>query len=214
LLEGGFCGFKPYPYLASDIKDDEISLFDCVTKPQLKVLDRHKKALLLHLPRRGRLADPDNIREILAILDAFPGITVVLAHFGRCFSLSQFEKGMELLGSAKDRVFFDTAAVADAAVYRAAFDTLDWKKIVYGSDMPIFLWHGRIDWTDAGTQIYCREDFAWNLHAEGPEEEAKYTLYMYGQIAHTVEAMRDAGANLGDFENVFYRNAVTAYKME
>ena len=211
LLEGGFAGFKPYPYMVSPVKDDEISIYDCIPKEQLRILQKHKKTLLLHIPRKRRLADDDNIREIRDIVQTYPDITIVLAHFGRSFSLSQFEAGIKKLGDDRRALFYDTAGVQDLELYRAAFDTLGADSILYGTDMPIFLWHGRIDWKDSKAVIYCREDFEWNPHIEGPDKEKAYTFFMYEQIRNTLSAMQAMGAGKKDVDNVFFGNAARAY---
>ena len=64
LVEGGFFGFKPYPDMLSGVKGAEMSIFDFLPHEQWRLLDRYKKAVMLHLPRRGRFADDDNVREL------------------------------------------------------------------------------------------------------------------------------------------------------
>ena len=146
LHEGGYLGFKPYPFMRSETEDDDISIFDFMPKHQLEVLNRNKKALLLHLPRHGRLPDDDNIRELRDIRQHYPDITVVLAHFGRCFGPEHFEAGMKKLGVDRDAFYYDTTGITEPGVYRRALDTLDIKHIIHGTDMPIFLFHGRMRW--------------------------------------------------------------------
>ena len=73
--------------------------------------------------------------------------------------------------------YFDTAAVLNPEVYELALTTLSPERILFGTDEPIFLWHGKRTWTKTGYQNLAREDFAWNTHSEGRKTEAGYTFY-------------------------------------
>ena len=206
-VSGGFRGFKPYPYMASGVKGAEVSVFDFMPESFFKIAAKYKSAVLLHLPRAGRMPDKDNIREIREILNKFPEARLVIAHFGRCFCAEHFERALELLGRDVKGLYFDTAAVLNPAVYRLAFDNLDCKKIIFGTDMPVMLWHGKREWKDGKYFNLCREDFPWNAH-KYPDEEKKYTFYIYEQIKNILDA---AGNNADIIKAVFYGNAETVY---
>jgi uncharacterized protein len=214
LCAGNFSGFKPYPFMASMIEDDDVSIFDFMPKEQLRVLDKYKKTLLLHLPRHGRLPDDGNIREIREMRSEFPDITIVLAHFGKCFDASYFEEGIKKLGDDKNAFYYDTAGITDPFIYKIALKLVDVKKIIYGTDMPIFLWHGRMQWSEKGLGLLCREDFSWNAHTEGTEKEKHYTFFMYEQINNLLNALEQAGAAKKDSEDIFYNNAQKAYSIK
>lgn len=142
LVNNPFLGFKPYPYLASAIKGADISIYDFMPESQLSVLDRHKKALMLHLPRKGRLPAPDNIRELREIRQKFPDIHIILAHFGRSFTTEIFNQGITALGEDLKGFYFDTAAVVNPGVHQMAMERLDSRQILFGTDFPIMTWHG------------------------------------------------------------------------
>ena len=146
LLKYGFSGFKPYPYMAAAEKGAEVSIFDFLPRTHLAVADRHKKAVLLHLPRKGRLAAGGNIREIRDIVQRYPNLRLVLADYGRCFTPKFLREGLDKLGSDCGNVWFDTAAVINPDVHGEALQCLDASQILYGTDMPILLWHGRRRW--------------------------------------------------------------------
>ena len=207
-ISGGFCGFKPYPYMADAVIMGEVSIFEFMPKEQFALADKLKAAVLLHLPRAGRLADGNNISEIREILDRYPDIKLVLAHFGRCFQPMYFEKGLDLLGDDIKRLWFDTSAVISPDVYELAAGHLDRTRIIFGTDIPIMLWHGRYEWDDKGYYNICREDFVWNKH-KYPDEEAGYTYYVYEQINNTLNAFEE---DKDAVENIFHRNAENVYK--
>ncbi len=207
LLEGSFSGFKPYADMVSGVKGADISIFDFMPHEHWRLLDRHKKAVMLHLPRKGRFADNDNIRELKEIRDKYAEVKIIIAHFGRSFCPVFLEEGLDKLGGA-DGFYFDTAAVMNPAVYDVAFDRIPAEKILYGSDMPILFWHGRREWTEREYRNLCREDFSWNrLSHRSPEEEDKYTLFLYEQMRSILHAMDRRGLVEKDKDGIFFYNA-------
>jgi len=208
LLTDGCAGFKPYPNLVSTTKGAEISIFEFITNAQLRLLDKHKKAVLLHLPRALRLPDDDNIRELREIRHTYPDLKIVVAHFGRCFNIEPFLEGVKKLGVDIEGFYFDTAAVLNPQVYAAAFDLIAPEKIIFGTDLPIMLWHGKRTWFKGGYQNLCREDFKWNKHTEGNEEEDKYTFFIYEQLKNILDCI---GNDEQLKHKVFYENAEQVY---
>ncbi len=211
LLKGGFSGFKPYPYMASSVKGAEVSIFDFLPHRQLAILDKHKKAVLIHLPRKGRLPDDDNIWEIKTIVDRYPNIKVVIAHYGRCFTHKFLEEGLKKLGEVTNAIYYDTAAVMNPQVHKAAFESLGTERILFGTDIPILLWHGRRRWTETEYFNLCRENFSWNKHEE-LDKEAKYTFFVYEQVKNMLDSLMQAGASTQDINNIFSLNADKVYK--
>jgi predicted TIM-barrel fold metal-dependent hydrolase len=204
---GGFSGFKPYPYMASAIKGAEVSIFDFMTHDQFALANKLHAPVLMHLPRAGRLPAPDNVSEIRMILDRYPNVKLVIAHFGRCFNVEYFEQALAALGEDIHRVWFDTAAVLNPAVHRLALRELDYRKILYGTDFPIFLWHGKREWKN-GTYInLCREDFSWNKH-QYPEDESNYTFFVYEQINNMLDLI---GNDEEKKQAIFFGNAKEVY---
>ena len=206
--EGRFSGFKPYPYMASAQKGADVSIFDFMPHEQFALADRLKAPVLLHLPRAGRLPDPDNIREIREILDKYPGVKLVIAHFGRCFNSEYFEAALQKLGGDVHRIWFDCAAVLNSKVYGLAFDHLDHRRILFGTDLPIMLWHGTREWDGDGYHNLCREDFSWNQH-KCPEREGRYTYFVYEQVNTILDII---GNDSAVCSAVFHDNAVSVYE--
>lgn len=205
LLGHAFSGFKPYPYLATDEKGADISIYDFMPRHQLEVLNRHGLALMLHLPRHGRLPAPDNIKELRQIRQDFPDIKIILAHFGRCFDRNYFRKGMGALGEDLGGFAFDTAAVTNPEVFPLALELLQPTQILFGTDNPIMIWHGEQAWNEAGSALsFAREDFRWNTHPKSPEEENAYVFIAYHQMKNILDAI---GNDETVKDLIFFRNA-------
>lgn len=205
--EGAFSGFKPYPYMASAVKGAEVSIFDFMPRAQFTLADRLHAPVLMHLPRAGRLPAPDNVKEVREILDRYPNVKLVIAHFGRCFNVEYFETALEVFGEDIHRVWFDTAAVLNPAVYRLAFEALDYHKILFGTDFPILLWHGKREWSHGTYHNLCRENFSWNKHLH-PEDEPNYTFFVYEQLNNIFQLI---GENERMKQAIFFENAKSVY---
>jgi predicted TIM-barrel fold metal-dependent hydrolase len=188
LLEGGFVGFKPYPDMVTGVKGAETGIFEFFPYEQWEILNRHSKAVMLHLPRQERLADDDNVRELLEARQAYPDVTIIIAHFGRSFCPFYLKEGIRKLGDVDD-FYFDTTAVINPVVYDVAFSRIPSERIMYGSDMPILLWHGRREWTESTYRNLCREEFSWNMDRRSSEEEASYTMFLYEQVRAILDAV-------------------------
>lgn len=202
-----FCGFKPYPDFVAQYKGAENSIYDFMPHAQLAILNRHRKAVVLHLPRKGRIADPDNVRELLDMRQRYPEITIIIAHFGRAFCPVYLEEGLSQMGSDADGFYFDTAAVINPEVYRLAFDRIEPEKILFGTDAPLMYWHGKRTWTATTYQNLCREDYRWNHHTEGREAEENYTFILYEQLRSILDTMDAAGFTSKEKAAVFGGNA-------
>jgi hypothetical protein len=204
-----FCGFKPYPDFVAAFKGAENSIFDFMPHAQLAVLNRQKKAVVIHLPRRDRLADHNNIRELLEMRQKYPDISIIIAHLGRSFCPVFLKEGLEQMGGDAAGFHFDTAAVINPAVYRLAFERLDYRQILYGTDAPIMYWHGKRTWTERKYHNLCRENYSWNKHTEGREVEERYTFILYEQLRAILESMEEFSFSDAEKRAVFSENART-----
>lgn len=213
LMEGGFAGFKPYPDMVAGIKGADISIYEFLPQEQLRILNRHKKTLILHLPRKGRLADDKNVRELMEIRQEYPDIVIIIAHFGRSFCPIYLKEGIEKLKGAEG-FYFDTAAVINPEVYDYAFNHISSDKILYGTDAPIFYWHGKRKWTEREYHNLCRESYKWNKLHELPEVENKYTFFLYEQMRSILDSLDKNGMGEADKEKIFYKNTIEALKIK
>ncbi len=212
LVEEGFSGVKPYPDMVSGRKGADISILDFMPPHQWAVVNKHKKATMLHLPRSERFAADENIRELLHIRQKYPEVTVIIAHFGRSFCPYYLEEGLRKLGGAGG-FYFDTSAVLNPAVYDIALTQIDSKQILFGTDMPITLFHGKREWTDRTYINLSSEDFSWNTDRRSPEEESRYTLFIYEQVRAMLDAMERHGLSDEQKQEIFFRNAEYVLKV-
>ena len=152
----------------------------------------------------------DNIKELKLMRNKYPDIKIVIAHLGRCFNLEPFVKGLKELGRDLEGFYFDTSAVLNPQVYRVAFESIRPDRILFGTDIPILLWHGKRTWNNGTYQNLCREDFPWNTHIEGEEAESRYTFFIYEQIKNMLDAI---GSDDTLKSQVFFENAEEVYAL-
>jgi predicted TIM-barrel fold metal-dependent hydrolase len=207
-----FVGLKPYPDFVSAFKGAEVSIFDFLPRSHLALAERLGKCIILHLPRAGRLADPNNIRELRQIASEFPRLKIVIAHLGRCFNRCYFEKAAEILGNDIHHFWFDTSAVMNPQVHALAMSILREDRIFFGLDWPALLWHGSRRWTETGYTNVCREALPWNKHTEGRAAEAEYTFFIYEQIYHILNTMEELGKDQKYKEGFFYKNGAEFFE--
>lgn len=209
LEENGFAGFKPYPDLVSGKKGSDIGLFEFMPHHQLEVLNRRKLMMTLHLPRAGRLPDLKNIRELLELRERYPDIKIVIAHFGRSYAIDTIDRGIAALGDRLNDYHWDMAAVLNPAVLDRMFAKVNLDHVYYGTDLPVFLWHGRRRWDVDNYHNLSREEFPWNTHEESEEKEAQYTYFLYEQMKNILDVLDAVGAGKPLAEKLFHKNAET-----
>lgn len=207
----GIIGVKPYYSMISG--DDgtheghiEASIFDFLPHRALEVLDDRRAWVTLHVPKTERLGHHDNIREVREIRRRYPRVNLVLAHLGRCYTLPHAREG--LLPLADDAgLFFDNSAVMNPDVHRLALEVLGPRRILYGTDNPVFYMRGRRQYTGRSYINRTSYPFHFNQSRESSQIEAGYTLYLYEDLLAVKQACGQLGLTRQDVEDVFYNNA-------
>jgi len=207
----GVYGVKVYYTLISEDRANrdkhiEASIYEFLPHHQLEVLNKRKAWVTLHVPKADRLGHPDNIREIKEIRDRYPDITLVIAHLGRCYTLPHAEEALPQLADDKG-LYFDNSAVLNPDVHRLALSLFGPKRILYGTDNPIFYMRGRRQWEGRKYINRTSYPFYFNKDRESPEIEAGYTLYMYEALRALKGAAADEGLSRADIELLFNGNA-------
>lgn len=213
ILSGSFCGAKSYLSLAPEnIPVDEICIFDFFPREHLKVLNRLCSVVMLHLPRKKRLADPLNISQLMEIERDFPDIKLIVAHVGRAYCRGDIGDAFKTLSKSK-KMFFDFSANTNAFVFEELIKALGPKRILFGSDMPITRMRMRRIEKDG---IYVNivplglyGDLAGdpNMMEVDGEAAARLSFFIYEEIAAFKEAARKTGLSETDIKDIFYTNA-------
>jgi uncharacterized protein len=204
-LTAGFIGIKPYPDLATQ-SCSEPGIYDFLPKSHLAVLNEASGILMLHLPRAGRLADPDNIRELLEISKDYPYIKVIVAHIGRSFCLPTAQAGLPQVVN-RTGILFDTSANLNSDVFRFALDTIGPDRILFGSDLPITIMRGVREHVGDKYINYTDAPYSWNNNRKSAEEESEYTYFVYEELRAIIRAVEQGGFGKEAMEKIMHSNA-------
>ena len=213
ILSGKFYGAKSYLSLAQeDIPADEICIYDFFPKAHLKVLNRHGLIVMLHLPRKKRLADPLNIRQLTEIERDFPDIKLIVAHVGRAYCRGDVGDAFRTLSKTR-KMFFDISANTNEFVFEELIKAVGSERILFGSDMPITRMRmRRIEKDGIYVNIVPRGLYGDvsgdpNMMEVDGEAAARLSFFIYEEIAAFKEAARKTGLSETDIEDIFYTNA-------
>jgi hypothetical protein len=213
ILSGKFYGAKSYLSLAPEnIPVDEICIFDFFPKEHLEVLNKLCSVIMLHLPRRKRLADPLNISQLMEIERDFPDIKLIVAHVGRAYCKGDLGDAFKTLSKSK-KMFFDFSANTNAFVFEELINALGPKRILFGSDMPITRMRmRRIEKDGIYINIVPRGLYGDisgdpNMMEVDGEAAARLSFFIYEEIAAFKEAAVKTGLSKTDIEDIFHNNA-------
>jgi uncharacterized protein len=184
----------------------EASIFDFLPRHQLEMLDRRHAWVTLHVPKADRLGHPDNIAEIREIRRKYPNVVLVIAHLGRCYTLPHAEEAFPHFAD-DEGLFFDTSAVINPDVLRLALETFGPRRLLYGSDTPIFYMRGRRQYDGRAYINRTSYPFYFNREREPAEIEARYTLFMYEDLWAIRQACEQVSLDRAAIEDIFSENA-------
>jgi uncharacterized protein len=185
----------------------EASIFDFLPHHQLELLNDRHAWITLHVPKADRLGHPDNIAEIKEIRRKYPNVVLVIAHLGRCYTTPHAQEAFPHFAD-DEGLYFDSSAVLNADVHRLALETFGPKRILYGTDNPVFYMRGRRQFEGRKYINRTNYPFHFNRDREPPEIEAQYTLYMYEELLAIRRACEQIGLDRAAIESLFYNNAV------
>jgi hypothetical protein len=201
----GFLGYKVFlNWQGDDYGDKRVQ--DMLGANEMDLADRRGLVVLLHVPRAGRLADPEIQRGVQWLAGSWPRARIVLAHCGRCYLPAEMEKAVHCIRDLAN-VWMDTAMVMDETVLQAAFETLGPDRVLFATDYPVAAMRGRrvrvMDhWVDIVTPGYPPS--AWRVPAEGIR-----ATFMAREIAAAVlGAARRAGLSREAVHGVFFGNGM------
>jgi glutamate-1-semialdehyde 2,1-aminomutase len=139
---GGFVGLKPYLSFARPRRSGETRIGDFLTRDHMEVAVARGLVVVLHIPRKRRMADPVNIRDVARLCEKHPDARLVLAHCGRSYGPYFIEQAIDVLKGLPNLIF-DVSAVDDPETIEVVLENVSHKRLIYGSDLPVTLLRGR-----------------------------------------------------------------------
>ena len=199
-------GVKPYSNMALKTPGREVELPDFFTPDQLKMLNRLKLVAVIHIPRKMRLEDPLNRKQMKHLCEKFPDITFVFAHIGRAYYRRCAAKYIDEFVEFPN-AYWDTAMINHEGVLKYTFDHFPAERILFGTDAPIAFLHGKSVEIDNQYAYVTPEDFHDGTTLNDTTGKLQYVPFLYEQL-RSVLALDLPQKTLEDF---FYNNAYKIY---
>lgn len=214
LNQGSFLGTKVYLNFADpSIASDDIRIFDFAPHHQLQVLNDRGAILMLHIPRSGRLRDPQNIADLKELHEKYPKLQVIVAHVGRAYCDADLGDAFAQLAEC-DRLLFDFCANTNAHVFAEAIRAVGPSRLLFGSDLPITrmrmrrICEGELYVNIVPPGLYGDVAGDPNMRETTFEDAERLTFFMYEEIDAFRRASEECGLTPSDIEQVFYSNAM------
>ena len=198
-------GLKPYlNYAAEHLHKPaaDVEVNDMLTPGQLRMLDEKGLAVTLHIPRAGRFADPLNQRQMIALCENYPRVKFIFAHIGRAYFLRNIRQSNLAEFARLPNAYFDTAMVNGTDILRYAFDHFPAERILFGTDSPIALLHGKSIEVNHQYAYLMDEDYAIGTSIVDREHAIHFTTFLYEQLRAILDAAPD-----GALEGILFHNA-------
>ena len=206
ILRDGYFGYKVFlNWVGNDYGN--VLVEDMLTEQEMALADELKLVVLLHVPRSGRLADPEVQQGVRKLAQKYRGANIVLAHCGRCYHPNEMRRA---IGSICDleNVYMDTSMVMEPLVLEIALRELGYRRLLYGTDLPVAAMRGKrvnvMDhWVDIVSKGYPESDFR-------VQTDKIDTTFMTYEIAMAVgQAADSTGISSEQLRSVFYDNGAS-----
>ncbi len=138
---GGFRGFKVFLNWYGD-NYGNTRVEDMFGPDELALANERRLVVLLHVPRRGRLADPEIQAGVRWLAAECPQARLVLAHCGRCYLPSEMKAAIGCLRGLTN-VWMDTSMVMDPVVLQIALNGIGPGRLLFATDFPVAAMRGR-----------------------------------------------------------------------
>ena len=213
IFANGFLGIKSYLSLSpSYIPVNEIRILDFFPPHLLEMINRNRLAVMLHIPRSGRLRDKVNIAQIKYICEKYPDIRLIIAHVGRAYCVGDVGDAFDEL-NGYENLYFDFTANCNRYVFERMLENVPADRIMFGSDEPVLRMRchrieedGRyVNLIPKG--LYGDVSGDPNMREVSDEEAKKITFFMYEEIFAMKQATESLGMGRDVTEKLFFGNA-------
>ena len=174
-------GVKPYASMALKTPGREVELLDFFTPEQLEMLDRLKLIAVVHIPRKMRLEDPLNRKQMKYLCEKYPNATFVFAHIGRAYYQRCATKYVDEFVEFPN-AYWDTAMINHEGVLRYTFDHFPAERILFGTDAPISFIHGKSVEINHQYAYVMPEDHDLGTTLIDRSGKIKYVPFLYEQL--------------------------------
>lgn len=205
ILTHGFVGIKPYWTYVNWKAQNDVLLTDMLTNEHMKAVDELGCLVLIHLPRKGRLADRSNLEALERMSGEYPRAKLVIAHVGRAYCEWPAREALHKVEGLPN-IYFDTTFIQNSVVFQMLFEHVDSSRVFYGSDLPNSAVHGQVVCVNGINLFITRDPYPWSLSRQSEPIRATYMAY------ESIRAIRDGALRAGlpdeRMVRLFYENGM------
>ncbi len=208
IREKNFLGFKPYlNYVNKKVEDVQIN--DMLPCKLMEIAEKFSLIIMLHIPRKERLADPVNQKQIVELAENYPKAKIVLAHIGRAYFLKNIVGNLDKIKRFSN-VYYDLAMLNNWEVLEYLFDNVESYKILYGTDTPIAIAPGKsVEINDQYTYV---TPIPWELSISDDHKKLIFTSFLYEELRAIKKAAKRLNLSRSFIEDIFYNNGMELLK--
>jgi len=203
--EMGFLGLKPYLNYVRKEDPNDVEIREMLPDWIMEIANDLELIVMLHIPRKQRLADPLNQKQVVELCERYPKAKIVLAHVGRAY----FVKGVVgYLDNFKglQNLWYDLAMVSNPDVLEYVFRTVPQEKILYATDLPIAVAPGKsVEINDQYTYV---TPVPWKLSISDEHKKLVFTSFLYEELRGIKQAVSRAGLGDDFVQGLFFGNGM------
>ena len=204
-------GYKPYRDLVPGKEREAVGIPDMLPAEHMELAGRLGLAVMLHIPRAGRLADPDNQREMVEICRRYPRASIIFAHIGRAYFMRNVEGNLGAIAECEN-AYVDIAMVNHSGVLEYTFRNFPRERILFGSDAPIAWLRGKSVEINNQYAYLMGEDYRIGTAIYDADHAVEFTFFYYEILRAVKEAAGGAGLSRSELEALFFGNAFRLLK--
>jgi len=203
LQSGKFFGIKPYVGYPRKPDVNQVEIHDMVPAWIMRAVHDLGQIVMLHIPRKARLADPVNQRQLVELAREYPKAKIVVAHVGRAYYLKNVLGKLDALKPYAN-LYFDLTMVNHWEVMEHLFQTIPAERIVYGTDIPIALAPGKS--VEINDQYSYVTPQPWDLSITDSGGRSVFTAFLYEELRAIRHAVERCGLPRSFVEGVFHEH--------
>jgi len=209
IVDNGFVGLKPYiDYVRTDDRN-LVEIHEMLPTDIMRIADELGLIVMLHIPRKDRLADPLNQRQLVQLCSSWPRAKIVLAHVGRAYFLKNVVGHLDNLKDLPN-LYYDLTMVSNWEVLEYTFQRVPPRKVIYGTDIPIAIAPGSsVEINDQYTYV---TPVPWALSISDDHRKLVFTSFLYEALRAIKKAVKRLSLPAEFVESIFYDNGIELLK--
>lgn len=205
LQSGRYHGIKPYPDYVRKHDVNSVEIIEMLPDWVMGPVHDLGLIVMLHIPRRDRLADPINQRQLVELCKRYHKAKIVLAHIGRAYYLKNVIGNLESLKRLSN-LYYDLAMVNHWEVMEYLFKTVAPDKVLYATDIPIALAPGKsVEINDQYTYV---TPVPWTLSISDDHHKLRFTGFLYEELRAIRKAVERLSLPRTFLDDLFFNNGM------